>query len=111
VAGAAAAGSAEPEGWRMLGLRLGEAYQVADDIRDMAGDALLLGKPTGRDVALDRCSAARELGLAGAIERLEGLVGDAVASIPRCAGAARLRALIRMEAERFLPSDIALAAA
>ena len=33
AAGAAAAG-AEAEAWRLLGDRLGEAYQVADDIRD-----------------------------------------------------------------------------
>ena len=35
VAGAAAAG-ADPEPWRALGRRLGEAYQVADDLRDVA---------------------------------------------------------------------------
>src|SRR3954468_13943955 len=36
LAGAAAAG-ADPASWRELGERLGEAYQVADDIRDTAG--------------------------------------------------------------------------
>ncbi len=47
-----------------------------------------LGKPIGRDAALGRPSAAGELGLAGAIQRLEHLVAGAIESIPPCAGAA-----------------------
>ena len=51
AAGALAAGaSAEP--WLALGEWLGEAYQVADDIRDVAADPSVIGKPTGQDVAL-----------------------------------------------------------
>ena len=38
VAGAAAAGAAA-EPWRMLGEKLGEAYQVADDLRDILCDS------------------------------------------------------------------------
>jgi geranylgeranyl diphosphate synthase type II len=110
VAGAAAAGVAcEP--WRTLGERLGEAYQVADDIRDVAGDPDELGKPVGRDAALGRCSAARELGLAGAIAHLDRLVAEAIESIPRCPGAAELRTLIQIESQRFLPKELARAAA
>jgi geranylgeranyl diphosphate synthase type II len=110
MAGAAAAG-AEPGPWRTLGERLGEAYQVADDIRDVAADPQDLGKPIGRDVALDRPSAARELGLTGAIERFDQLVAEAADSIPHCSGAAGLRALIHMEAQRFLPKELAQRAA
>ena len=36
----------------LLGERLGEAYQVADDIRDVAADPDELGKPVGRDAVL-----------------------------------------------------------
>ncbi len=50
MAGAAAAG-ADPEPWRLLGLKIGEAYQVADDIGDLVGLSGDLGKPVGRDVA------------------------------------------------------------
>lgn len=110
LAGAAAAG-AEPSGWRTLGERLGEAYQVADDIRDVAGDPDELGKPVGRDAALGRASAVRELGLDGAIDRLELLVEEAIASIPRCPRAAELRGLIRIQASRFLPKELARVAA
>lgn len=110
LAGAAAAG-ADPEPWRRLGERLGEAYQVADDLRDVAGDAAELGKPTGRDQLLGRPSAAGELGIDGAIARLENLVADAIASIPPCSGAAGLRSVIMMEAQRFLPKQLAQRAA
>jgi geranylgeranyl diphosphate synthase type II len=47
---------------------LGEAYQVADDIRDVLGDMQSLGKPVGKDEELDRPSATRQFGLDGAVE-------------------------------------------
>uniref|UniRef100_UPI001953F4CF polyprenyl synthetase family protein n=3 Tax=Bacteria TaxID=2 RepID=UPI001953F4CF len=51
MAGAQAAG-ADGAPWRALGERLGQAYQVADDIRDVMLDASVLGKPGGQDLAL-----------------------------------------------------------
>ena len=110
MAGAAAAG-ADPAPWRTLGERLGEAYQVADDLRDVAGDAEKLGKPTGRDAALGRPSAAGELGIAGALARLEHLVAGAIASIPPCPGAAELRAAMLIETGRLVPEELARRAA
>lgn len=110
MAGAAAAG-ADPAPWRTLGDRLGEAYQVADDLRDVAGDAEKLGKPTGRDAALGRPSAAGELGIAGALARLEHLVAGAIASIPACPGAADLRAAMLIETARLVPEELARRAA
>ncbi len=106
----ATAGGAEAASWAELGERLGEAYQVADDIRDVAADPAWLGKPIGRDVALGRPSAARELGLAGAVQRFEGLVEAAIAAIPGCPGAAQLSALIGLEAQRLLPKELRRAA-
>jgi len=110
IAGAAAAG-ADSELWRTLGEKLGEAYQAADDIRDAAGDADEIGKPIGRDVALGRPNVVLEFGLAGAIRRLEQLVGEAIAAIPACAGAADLKSLILLEAKRLLPKKLAQYAA
>ena len=110
MAGAAAA-DADPARWRALGEWLGEAYQVADDIRDVAATSAELGKPTGRDAALGRPSAVCELGLGGAVQRLEQLVGGAIASIPPCPGAAELRALIMLEAKRLVPGKLAQRAA
>jgi geranylgeranyl diphosphate synthase type II len=110
VAGAIAAG-ADPTPWRALGERLGEAYQVADDIRDVAGNPEELGKPIGRDAALGRPSAAGELGLAGAIQRLKHLVSGAIDSIPPCSGSAELRAHILLEADGLLPKELVRRAA
>ncbi|MFZ5558071.1 MAG: polyprenyl synthetase family protein [Pseudomonadota bacterium] len=110
MAGAAAAGS-DPGAWSTLGERLGEAYQVADDVRDVASNAKDLGKPVGRDTALGRPSAVRELGVAGAVKRLEKLVTRAVESIPLCLGADALRAHILLEAEGLLPKKLTRRAA
>ena len=106
IAGAAAAG-AEAEPWRMLGETLGEAYQAADDIGDACANAAEAGKPIGRDAVLGRPNAVLELGVKGAVERLEGLVSQAIASIPPCKGAADLKALVQHEARRLLPKSMA----
>jgi geranylgeranyl diphosphate synthase, type II len=105
MAGALAAGSpAAP--WRALGEWLGEAYQAADDIRDVVGDPCVMGKPIGRDVALLRPSTAGALGLDGAIAYFDQLVGRAIAAVPDCRGAEQLRALVRFEAERLVPKTM-----
>jgi len=80
-AGAAAAGC-DPAPWRLLGERMGEAYQVADDICDVAGDAEDLGKPIGQDAALERPNMVNQVGMDGATARLDGLVAEATESIP-----------------------------
>jgi geranylgeranyl diphosphate synthase type II len=103
--GALAAG-APPGTWRAFGERLGEAYQVADDIRDFAADEAWLGKPTGRDVKLGRPSAVTEFGAAGALMHFERLVDGAADAIPRGPGASGLRALLMAEAERLLPATL-----
>lgn len=104
--GAVACGG-EPAPWRTLGDRLGEAYQVADDIRDVAETADATGKPAGQDAAHDRPSTARELGLEGALDLLDALIADAEASIPDCDGAEALRALVRATAVRLTPKHLA----
>jgi geranylgeranyl diphosphate synthase, type II len=105
MAGAASAG-ADPDAWRLFGERLGEAYQVADDLRDAAGNAEELGKPVGVDVALGRPSAAVELGIQGAIARLEFLVSGAMEAIPTCPGRAELQTLIQQEVDGLLPKQL-----
>ena len=105
MAGAQAAGvDAAP--WRALGEWLGEAYQAADDIRDVVGDPRVMGKPIGRDAALLRPSSASAMGLDGAIGHFDKLVGCAIAAVPECKGAEQLRALVRLEAERLVPTTM-----
>ncbi|MEO7337380.1 MAG: polyprenyl synthetase family protein [Caldimonas sp.] len=101
--GGAAAAGADAAPWRALGEWLGEAYQAADDIRDVVGDPREIGKPVGRDIALLRPSAAGELGLEGAIAHFRCLVQCAVDAVPPCPGAEQLRAMVRAEAERLVP--------
>jgi geranylgeranyl diphosphate synthase type II len=105
MAGAESAGApAAP--WRALGEWLGEAYQVADDIRDVAADPLLLGKPVGRDQALGRPSMVATHGLLGAVAHFHQLVQRAADAVPACRGAARLRALVHAESERLVPEAL-----
>ena len=108
--GAAAAG-AEPHPWRELGERLGEAYQVADDIADVLAGEADLGKPIGQDLALGRPNAALAMGVDAALRHLEALAEAAAGSIPPCPGAAALKALTLSEARRLLPKDLSQRAA
>jgi geranylgeranyl diphosphate synthase type II len=107
VAGAAAAGVADAEAWRLLGDRLGEAFQVADDLRDAVEDEASIGKPVGRDKALGRPSAVLQLGLDGAVARLKTLANAAVEAIPDCPGRTLLRAAMLEEVGRLLPRKLA----
>jgi geranylgeranyl diphosphate synthase, type II len=106
MAGAVAAGhAAEP--WRALGEGLGEAFQAADDIRDVAMHPDEIGKPVGQDATFGRPNIAMRLGLAGAIRHLDGLAQAAIDSVPDCPGSVELKALILNETQRFLPEGLA----
>src|SRR5215470_3515432 len=111
VCGAAAAGSENAEAWRVLGERIGEAYQVADDIRDAASDEEEAGKPVGKDAALGRPSAVMTYGLTGAISYLHDLVAEGVSAMPPCPHAHELRILMEQEARRLVPKRLAQFAA
>jgi geranylgeranyl diphosphate synthase type II len=100
--GAIAAG-VEPAGWSELGARIGEAFQVADDLNDVLYGEADLGKPCGQDAAHGRPNAVADFGVAGAIRRLEDILGGAIASIPACPGEAALCAVVRKQAERLTP--------
>jgi len=109
-AGAAAAGF-DPTLWGTLGDKIGEAFQVADDLRDVLCDAQELGKPIGQDAAHHRPNAAALLGIGGAKARLEELVRAAVESIPDCPGADSLRTLIKAQVAQLFPKQLSQAAA
>jgi geranylgeranyl diphosphate synthase type II len=100
--GAVAAGQ-EAEPWFELGARIGEAFQVADDLRDALYDADTLGKPVGQDDLHGRPNAVALLGVQGATSRLKDILGGAIASIPSCEGEAQLAEMVRMYAERLTP--------
>lgn len=101
----------DPGPWRALGQRLGEAYQVADDLLDAVAQQTESDKPVGRDVALARPNAVTELGVTGAVERLQALIADAMNSIPKCRGESELRELVRLQALRLAPKRLMRSAA
>jgi geranylgeranyl diphosphate synthase type II len=105
MAGAAAAGVAHQD-WRWLGEKLGEAFQVADDIRDVAATPQELGKPCGQDAAHLRPNYASVYGLGPAIAHLDALVLEAIAAIPACPGRHDLGTLIGLTAKSFLPESL-----
>ncbi|MCC1481478.1 polyprenyl synthetase family protein [Roseibaca sp. Y0-43] len=100
--GALAAGQ-DPDAWEELGARIGEAFQVADDLRDALYDEAALGKPAGQDAANARPSAVEAMGVQGAIKHLQDILSGAIASIPSCPGEGQLAQLVRLYAERMTP--------
>ncbi|MEL7486002.1 MAG: polyprenyl synthetase family protein [Pseudomonadota bacterium] len=100
-AGAVCAGD-DPASWSALGERLGEAYQIADDLRDYLLDAAALGKPAGQDARCSRPNAVETLGEEGARDQLQELIRDAEDAVPDCAGAEALRTLVRSQARRLM---------
>lgn len=110
AAGALVAG-ADADAWSIVGDKIGEAYQVADDLRDVAASTQEVGKPVGRDAVLNRPSAAGELGIEGAIARLRGLVAGAIEAIPPCPGRDQFAEVLMAESRRIMPKDLAQHAA
>jgi geranylgeranyl diphosphate synthase type II len=106
AAGAAAAG-VDWEPWRALGEQFGCAYQVVDDILDVAGDAEQMGKPVGQDAARGHPNAVREMGLDGARQHFQRVLSGIVEKIPPCPGHAALRVRIIEESSKFLPGALA----
>lgn len=101
VAGAIAAGH-DGALFRTFGQRVGEAYQIADDIHDVTGDPAELGKPVGRDATLGRPNAANDIGVHGSRHLLEQLLGQALDAVPPCGRKDELHAWVLETANKLL---------
>src|SRR6201985_1263653 len=59
------------------GRALGEAFQIADDLLDVEGDAAALGKPAGGEGAVGKTTFVTQLGIEGAKQRVRDLLARA----------------------------------
>jgi farnesyl diphosphate synthase len=103
VAGAILGGAppAKRDAVARYGRVIGQAFQIADDLLDVEGDAATLGKAAGKDAAHGKATLVDLLGVAGARKRLAQLVKDAESALkPFGADAGILKDAARFVAER-----------
>jgi farnesyl diphosphate synthase len=83
IAGAVLGGAtpAQRDALDRYGSALGEAFQIADDLLDVEGDAATVGKATGKDAAAGKGTFVTVLGLDQAKARLGNLVGEAESAL------------------------------
>jgi geranylgeranyl diphosphate synthase type II len=83
------------------GGKIGLAFQIADDILNVEGDPLLLGKGTGSDAARGKVTFPALMGIEASRARAAELVMEAIALLTSFDdGAAPLRAIARYILER-----------
>jgi len=83
-----------------FGTQLGLAFQIADDILDVAGDFEKRGKLTGQDAANDKLTFVSLYGLEGAKERAESRLQQALKSLSAFSDVERLNAIAKFAIER-----------
>nr|WP_298134617.1 farnesyl diphosphate synthase [Acidiferrobacter sp.] len=79
--GALAAVPEVPPALDDYGRTLGLAFQIADDLLDVEGVALVVGKTVGADAAAGKATFASVLGISEARRRARGLYEEALASL------------------------------
>lgn len=94
------------DAWAEFGTRLGEAYQVADDLRDTLDDESSLGKPVGQDMVHDRPNACMTLGIDGALDRLRKLLHQAIEVMPACSQPERVIDWVESFGARLYPRAV-----
>ncbi|MEX0892753.1 MAG: polyprenyl synthetase family protein [Gemmatimonadota bacterium] len=99
VAGGAGEGIVSALG--RYGQALGLAFQITDDVLDVAGDPAVLGKEAGRDTAHEKATYPALLGLDGARTRAGEAAADAIAALRGARiESPELEGLARFAAER-----------
>jgi farnesyl diphosphate synthase len=95
------ADAAKREAVERYGVALGQAFQIADDLLDVEGDAETVGKAIGKDAAANKGTLVSLLGIDAAKARLRALTQEAEAALALFGDdAAVLCAAARFVAER-----------
>ncbi len=100
----ALAGGGDAAAWAEVGVRIGEAYQIADDLADVLGEEH--GKARGQDSRHARPSAVSTLGVQGAVAALWERIDAAEGAMPPCRDADSLRAFLVKLASRLVPESL-----
>jgi farnesyl diphosphate synthase/geranylgeranyl diphosphate synthase type II len=96
IAGGARCAGAAAAAVYPVGLKLGLAFQIADDLLDLTADTATLGKRAGKDAAAGKATLPSLLGEEAARGRADALLAEALAALsPLGPRAAALRALAR----------------
>jgi geranylgeranyl diphosphate synthase type II len=83
------------------GRHLGLAFQIADDILNVEGDAAALGKGTGSDAVRGKLTFPRLMGLEGSRKKMADLIDEALEALRGFDRKAEpLRDIARYAAER-----------
>ena len=104
--GAVSAGE-NPENWLGLGTGIGEAFQIADDLRDSEGTEKSIGKPVNQDISNNRPSAVVELGKDGARNKMRVILDEAIESIPACVGRDKLIEVVKKQSDMLISARVA----
>jgi farnesyl diphosphate synthase/geranylgeranyl diphosphate synthase type II len=101
VEGGAIAATGSDQGLGAVGLKLGLAFQIADDLLDLTGSTNDLGKRAGKDAAAGKATLPALLGVEAARRRADAYCEEALAALrPHGPRADALRALARFVVAR-----------
>ncbi|MBU2580541.1 MAG: polyprenyl synthetase family protein [Alphaproteobacteria bacterium] len=91
-AGAILAGAAacEREALRCYGAKLGLAFQIADDLLDVEGDATVVGKAVAKDAAAGKATLVSLVGVEAARRELDRAVAEAKDALRAFAGRSQM---------------------
>ena len=73
--------AAQRERLKSYARAIGLAFQIADDLLDALSSPEELGKPTGRDAAMEKATFVGQLGIEGARKQADALVQEAAGSL------------------------------
>ncbi|HEX9288478.1 MAG TPA: polyprenyl synthetase family protein [Anaeromyxobacteraceae bacterium] len=101
VTGGAIAATGGARGLDAVGQKLGLAFQIADDLLDLTGDSVTLGKTAGKDAAAGKATLPSLVGITEARRRADAACAEALAALePLGPPAGALRALARFVVTR-----------